>query len=306
MKATYFVDEVEVFLKAGRGGEGSSAKKRTKRGFVNWGGDGGKGADIYIKGSPHLFDLSKFLNKKVFLGACGENGSSNRRKGRDAPSLVIEVPLGTLIKDEQGKVLWEIKDCGKVLLAKGGRGGKGNFKRRKTLPPQSGETRKVVLDFRICADVVLLGESNCGKSTLISRLTNLKPRISEFPFTTQLPVWGIVERDYRVFTILELPAIIGGKEEKLLGLKFLKHAEKARVLIFLLDAERPPYEEKISSIKEVLNKHGIDYLSKKTLVVINKIDKINDKNLPQNYLKISAEKNIGIKELVEKIFSFLR
>lgn len=306
MKTAKFVDEVEIFLRAGRGGEGSSAKKRTKRGFVNWGGDGGKGADVYIKGNPHLFDLSKFLNKKVFLGACGENGSSNRRKGRDAPSLVIEVPLGTLVKDGQGKVLWEIRDCGKILLAKGGRGGKGNFKRKEIIPPQPGESRKVILDFRICADVALLGESNCGKSTLISKLTNLKPRISDFPFTTQLPVWGVVERDYRVFTILELPAIIGGKEEKLLGLRFLKHTQRAKVLIFLLDAEKPPYEEKISSIKGVLNKHGIDYSSKKALIVINKIDKINDKNLPQNYLKISAKENMGIKELVDKIFSFLR
>ncbi len=304
MEKVKFIDEVKLYLKGGKGGEGSSAKKRTRRGFLNWGGDGGKGADIYFQASPNIFDLSRFLNKKTFVGTSGAPGLPNRAKGRDAPDLVIQVPLGTLIKDKEGRVISDLITSQKVLIAKGGRGGKGNFRRRVPLPAQEGECCEVLLDFRIPTDVVILGETNTGKSTLISQLTNLKPKISEFPFTTQYPLWGVVKKDYKVFTILELPAIIGDKKEKLIGLKYLKHISRAKILVFLLDAQRFPYQEKVFRIKEVLSSNKIEYGSKYTLIVVNKIDKIRE-TISGDHLGISAKKKIGIEDLVKKIFYYL-
>ncbi|MBN2120340.1 MAG: 50S ribosome-binding GTPase [Candidatus Omnitrophica bacterium] len=304
MKPVRFVDEVKVCLEAGRGGEGSSARRKFKSYFVNIGGDGGDGGSIYIENDSNVFDLSKFLNKRKFQAQNGGFGLSYNKKGKNGQDLVLKVPQGTLIRDVQGGILSDLA-CSKekILVVKGGRGGKGNIKRKNTLPPGPGQKKEIILDFRIPADVVLLGVTNTGKSTLISKITHLSPKISEFPFVTEKPVWGVVAKNYKMFTILELPAIIGKKNQQAPGEKFLKHLERARVLVLLIDAGHD-VNEQVASLKEVLGQSNPDLRHKNTLIVLNKIDTIDGKN-PDGYLGMSAKEGTGLDQFIDKVFKLL-
>lgn len=300
-----FTDSVRLSLRGGRGGEGSSARRRFGNNFVNLGGDGGDGGDIYLEADSNIFDLSKFVSKQTFIAENGRPGSSNKKKGKSGKNLVLKVPVGTLIKDNNKDEISDLASPGQnCLVVKGGQGGRGNFKRAKTLPAKEGQLKKIVLDFYIPADVVIIGFTNAGKSTLMSRITNVKPKISQFPFTTKMPLWGVVKKDYKVFTILELPAIIGKKNEQAYGVKFLKHTKRAKILLFLISAEDEPSLQ-IEGLSKVLSENRIDTSSKYSLIVLNKIDKIN-KNAGKDSLKISAKYNVGIEELISRILSFLQ
>ena len=304
MRDAKFIDEVALYLKAGRGGEGCSARRMYRGHFVNIGGDGGEGGNIFIEADPNIFDLSKFRNRSTLSAQDGHFGLAHKKKGRNGQDLVLKVPVGTLIKDADDRVLFDLEDNNqKALAVQGGRGGKGNFKRKTTLAPQDGQEREINLDFRIPADVVLLGYTNVGKSTLLSKITHLKAPISEFPFTTKSPLWGVVQKDYRAFTILELPAIIGKKNQDPPGLKFLKHITRPRVVVFLLDPENPRVQRQ--ALQDILAQNGIDLSHKYTLRVLNKTDKIKTK-VPTDHLAISAREQKGLDDFIRKVFSLLK
>ena len=305
MENIRFVDEALIYLKAGKGGEGSSARRRFRSHFVNWGGDGGRGGSIYIQADGNIFDLSKYLNKNSFRAPCGFCGSSNNKKGRDAQDLVLKVPAGTFVKNMSQETLFDLADSKeRYLLVQGGSGGKGNWKRRHTVPASEGQEINIILDLRIIADVAILGATNAGKSTLISQVTNLTPRISEFPFTTKNPIWAVAKKDYKIFTILELPAIIGKKNEPPPGVKFLKHLKRVKVIVFLFDSLQGSLEQQLNSLIKVLDDNGIDYRGKYVLKVVNKVDKIKEK-LPRGYFPIEAETGHNLDQFISKIFDLL-
>ncbi len=304
MRDVKFVDRVSLILKSGRGGDGSSKRKFFRGKYINIGGDGGRGGDVYIQANPNIFDLSKYLSKKEYSAFSGEPGLSARKKGADAKPLILDVPVGTIVKDVSGKVIGDlILPYKPILIVSGGEGGKGNYKRDKTISPKPGFVREVVLDLRICADVVVVGFVNSGKSTLISNISNLTPKISEFPFTTKIPVQAVVNRGYKHFVILEIPAFSNEKSGKDLGVKFLKHINRAKVLLFLLSAEGDP-QQQLSALRKVLDRNYPLYRNKSSLIVVNKTDKIKEENI-KGAVYISAKEPEVIDVLLDKIFKAL-
>lgn len=300
------MDRVKIYVRGGRGGRGSSSRKRLSSfKFINTGGDGGKGGDVYICVNRNLFDLSHFLGKREFIASRGQDGSSNNKKGKDGLPLFLEVPLGTVVKDASSQIIKDlIKEEERILITKGGRGGKGNYRRRVSFPPQEGEGKELILDFLIPADVAIIGRTNTGKSTLVSQLTNLKVPVSKFPFTTRFPVWGVVERGFKVFTILELPAIIGESREVPKNTQFLKHLKRPEVLVFLLDSQRKNYSLEVELLRRIIKEFNPSFLeNKKTLVVINKIDEFTPSE--KEGLLISAKNGKGLDLFLDEVFKFL-
>lgn len=305
MQDVKFVDRVSLILKSGRGGDGSSARKAFRGKYVNIGGDGGRGGGVYIQANPNIFDLSKYMSKKEYSALSGKPGLSGHKKGADAKPLILDVPVGTIIKDVSGKTIGDlILPYKPVLILSGGEGGKGNYKRDKTVPPNPGVVKKVVLDFQICADVVMIGPANSGKSTLISKISNLTPKISEFSFTTKIPVQAVVNRGYKHFVILEIPALSDEKSGRDLGVKFLKHINRAKVLLFLLSAEGDT-QNQLSVLRKILGRSYPSYRNKSSLIVVNKTDKIREKNIKRAVVYISAKESDGIDVLLDKIFKAL-
>ena len=304
MQDVKFIDRVSLILKSGRGGYGSSARKAFRGKYVNIGGDGGKGGDVYIQANPNIFDLSKYLSKKEYSSSQGEPGLSGHKKGADANPLILDVPVGTIVKDVSGKAIGNlILPYKPILIVSGGEGGKGNYKRDKTISPKPGFVKKVVLDLQICADVVMVGTTNSGKSTLISKISNLTPKISEFPFTTKIPVQAVVNRGYKHFVILEIPALSDERSGKDLGVKFLKHINRSKVLLFLLSAEGD-LQQQLSILRRVLGRNYPLYRDKSSLIVVNKTDRIREKNI-KGTVYISAKESDGIDVLLDEIFKAL-
>jgi len=304
MQDVKFIDRVSLILKSGRGGYGSSARKAFRGKYVNIGGDGGKGGDVYIQANPNIFDLSKYLSKKEYSSSQGEPGLSGHKKGADANPLILDVPVGTIVKDVSGKAIGNlILPYKPILIVSGGEGGKGNYKRDRTIPANPGFVKKAILDLQICADVVMLGFTNSGKSTLISKISNLTPKISEFPFTTKIPVQAVVNRGYKHFVILEIPPISTEESGKDLGIRFLKHINRAKVLLFLLSAEGD-VQKQLSVLRKNLDRNYPLYRNKSSLIVINKTDRIGEKSI-KGAVYISAKKTDGIAVLLDRIFKSL-
>lgn len=303
MRYSKFVDSVYITCRGGRGGEGSAAKKKIDHRFMNYGGDGGKGGDIYIYADSNITDLSSFTGNKVFSASSGGEGAADKKTGKNGEDFFLGVPIGTLVKDNEGKVVIDFdKEKKPFLIARGGQGGKGNFKRESTVPPCSGEEKQLFLDLRLPIDVIVIGAVNSGKSILLSKVTNLEPFISRFPFSTQNPIYGVVSREFHKLVIGELPAVIGTGKQDPPGIKFLKHIYRAKKIVFLVDAAKKEYKRQVSDLEKILKNNSIDYIDKYTLIVINKIDKI-DNNISLPFFKMSAEKGAGIEEFIERIFS---
>ena len=326
-----FVDEVDIHIKAGDGGGGSLSFRREK--FVPKGGpdggNGGEGGSVFMVADPHRNTLVHFRFNPDYKAQRGGNGAGALRTGRGGRDLDIPVPVGTLVyrKDSETGELNPIADLTvlgqRVLLAKGGRGGLGNAHfatstnraPRKVQPGEPGEVFDLHLKLKLLADVGLVGYPNAGKSTLISVISAAKPKIADYPFTTLTPNLGVVAlSDDRSFVVADVPGLIEGAHEGHgLGHQFLRHIERTKVLVHLVDVSgasgRDPVED-FDTIRRELDLYNADLLKKPQLVAANKIDAVDEpkrvtalekraKKLKLPFFKISAVTGEGVKELVE-------
>lgn len=326
-----FVDYVKIYVASGKGGKGSSHLHREK--FIEKGGpdggDGGRGGHVIIRGSKNLWTLFhlKFL-RHVKSGHGGDGGSS-RSTGHDGEDKIIEVPLGTVVKDkETGEILFEITEDGETkILARGGKGGLGNWNFRSSTnqtpryaqPGIPGEEVDVILELKVLADVGLVGFPNAGKSTLLSVLTSAKPKIADYAFTTLKPNLGIVAyRDFQSFVIADIPGIIeGAAEGKGLGHYFLRHIERNSTLLFLVPADADDIKKEYEILLDELRRYNPEMLDKDRLLVISKCDMLDEelqKEMKQqldkelkglDYLFISSVAQQGLTELKDKLWKML-
>jgi GTP-binding protein len=284
-----FIDEATITVKAGDGGHGSIAFRREK--FVPKGGpsggDGGNGGNIFLLSDPHQNTLLKFRYKHIFRAGRGRHGEGSNRHGRNGEDLEVTVPVGTMIYDsETGEMLHDfVKPADRVLIAKGGRGGHGNahFKSSLNRAPHRaqdglpGEEKTLRMELKLLADVGLVGYPNAGKSTLISRISAARPKIADYPFTTLEPHLGVVSLDVdRSFVVADIPGLIEGAHRGLgLGLQFLRHIERTRLLLHLIDMSdlsgRDPVDE-FRAIQSELEQHDPELPQKPKIIVAAKMD----------------------------------
>ncbi len=303
MEKSNFVDQIKIFCRSGHGGAGSKHFMRNKLTAMGGpdGGDGGRGSHIILKGNVQLWTLLHLRYYKNVLAEDGENGSKNNSTGRFGKDIIIEVPLGTIAKNEEtGEVEAEILEDGQeIILVKGGRGGLGNsnFKTSTNQAPeyaQPGEPGSEgikILELKVLADVGLVGFPNAGKSTLLSCITAAKPKIADYAFTTLVPQLGMVDyRDGKSFCIADLPGIIeGAAEGKGLGHRFLRHIERNSILLFLIPADSKDHAAEFEILRNELEQYNPDMLQKDFVIAISKSDMLDDelkeaitKELPKN------------------------
>ena len=300
MEKSNFVDQIKIFCRSGHGGAGSKHLMRNKLTAFGGpdGGDGGRGAHIILKGNSQLWTLLHLRYFKNVLAENGENGSKNNSSGKTGKDIIIEVPLGTIARDEEtGEVKAEILEDGQeIILVKGGRGGLGNsnFKTPTNQTPEyaqpgePGEEGWKVLELKVLADVGLVGFPNAGKSTLLSSITAAKPKIADYAFTTLIPQLGMVEyRDGKSFCIADLPGIIeGAAEGKGLGHRFLRHIERNSILLFLIPADSKDHKKEFDILLNELKEYNAEMLQKDFVIAISKSDMLDDE------LKTAIEKEL--------------
>jgi GTP-binding protein len=291
-----FVDYVKLLVSSGNGGKGSIHLHREK--FITKGGpdggDGGRGGHIIIKANKQLWTLYTFKFKKHFSAGHGGDGSKNRSSGVQGKDEIIEVPLGTVVRNTNtNEVLFEITEANQEqILLKGGLGGRGNwhFKSatrqtpRYAQPGIEGTTIQITLELKVLADVGLVGFPNAGKSTLLAALTSAKPKIADYEFTTLKPNLGIVDyRDYRSFVMADIPGIIeGAAEGKGLGHYFLRHIERNSILLFVIPSDTKELKAEFEILFNELKKYNPELLDKQYMVVLSKADLLDDE-LKQEY-----------------------
>lgn len=296
-----FVDEARIFVHAGDGGQGCESFYRDK--YMRYqrpdGGDGGRGGDIVVQASRSVLTLLDFKFRQHHKAQKGGNASSKGKRGKSREDRVLLVPIGTLVRDEETGLL--VKDLSsdqqRVIVAKGGQGGIGNEHRKVPVPFQKGERRIIGLELKVVADVGIIGFPNAGKSTLISNISKVKSKIANYPFTTKQPILGIVGHDEDSFIVADLPGIIEGAHEgKGLGVRFLRHAERTKILVHLIDMAGTEGRDPIDDYKKInheIESYGDMLVLKHKLVVANKMD------LPEAQGHLSRFK----KEISEDIIS---
>lgn len=324
----YSFDLAEIYCKAGDGGDGVIAFRREKYLPMGGpsGGDGGNGGNIVLKVNKNLNTLSKFKYNNIFKAENGKNGEGDNKRGKDGKDLYIDVPPGILIWDYDTKELIceLIENNEEFILCKGGKGGRGNssFKSSTDRAPrirelgEKGEEKKVILELRIIGDGALVGYPNSGKSTILSKISNAKPKIEPYPFSTLTPVIGEVRiDDKRSISVIDVPGIIeGASSGKGLGLEFLRHIQRTYFLIFVLDIsiDAKSAIEQFESLKSEILIYDKEILDKYYFVILNKIDlKTQDlkkieqyfKDLKIDFIEISALKEINIDKLIKKLKS---
>ena len=328
MEKSNFIDLIKVFCKSGHGGAGSKHLMRNKLTAFGGpdGGDGGRGAHIILRGNKNLWTLLHLRYFKNVLADDGENGSKNNCTGRNGKDIIIEVPLGTIAKNEEtGKVDAEILEDGQeIILMKGGRGGLGNSNfatptnqaPEHAQPGEPGEEGWKILELKVLADVGLVGFPNAGKSTLLSVISAATPKIADYAFTTLTPQLGMVEyRDHKSFCVADLPGIIeGAAEGKGLGIRFLRHIERNPVLLFVIPADSPGHGDEFEILKNELKKYNPELLDKKFVIAISKSDMLDDelkeaikKELPAGIpnIFISSITNQGLLQLKDILWDAL-
>jgi GTP-binding protein len=277
----------EIIVGGGCGGDGCVSFRREK--YVPFGGpdggDGGNGGDVVVVASPNTVDLGLMGWKKEFVAGNGRRGGGWRKRGKKGEDLVISVPVGTMVfnKADSGEeiLLADLRTLGqKVLVAKGGRGGLGNarFATAVNQAPEiaskgkSGEERHIVLELKLITDICIVGHPNSGKSTLLSAISRAKPEIADYPFTTRQPILGVMPDDRRDFIVVEIPGLVEGAHlGKGLGNEFLRHAERTKLLIYLLDGSSPTVIDDLSTLdKEIALYKGLSHKPK--IVAVNKVD----------------------------------
>ena len=328
MEKSNFVDQIRIFCRSGHGGAGSKHFRRDKFTALGGpdGGDGGRGAHIILKGNSNLWTLLHLRYFKNVLAENGEGGSSNNSSGRAGKDIIIEVPLGTVARDEEtGKQEVEILEHGQeVIWIPGGRGGLGNSHfatptnqaPEHAQPGEPGLEAWKVLELKVLADVGLVGFPNAGKSTLLSVITAAKPKIASYAFTTITPNLGMVEyRDGKSFCIADLPGIIeGAAEGKGLGHRFLRHIERNPVLLFLIPADSDDHRKEYDILVNELEQYNPELLHKQFVIAISKSDMLDDelkaaieKEMPEGipHLFISSVTNKGLVELKDLLWKVL-
>lgn len=313
-------DEAKIRVIAGKGGDGLVSFRREKyvpRGGPD-GGDGGKGGDVYLLTKEGVHTLSKFASQKVFKAENGKPGMKSKKTGRSEEDLILEAPPGTMIKNAQtGEVLADLKTEGeKILLVKGGRGGWGNYHFATPVrqapkfarPGAPGEQKELILELKLLADVGIIGLPNSGKSTLLSRISAARPKIADYPFTTLEPNLGKVDLEDFSFVAADIPGLIEGAHQgKGLGDKFLRHIERTKLLLHLLDVTSPDLKGDYQKIRQELKAYSPKLEKIPEIVVLTKMD-ISQKppKFPKAQAKISAVTGKGIKELLYLIKNALR
>lgn len=289
MAETNFVDYVKIHCESGHGGPGSAHLRREK--FVAKGGpdggDGGRGGHIILRGNQHMWTLLHLKFQKHIKAGHGESGGKQRSTGADGEDIILDVPLGTIVRDgESGEFLFEITSHGESqVLMQGGRGGLGNdhFKSathqtpRFAQPGEEGEEGWRILELKVLADVGLVGFPSSGKSTLLSVVSAAKPKIADYPFTTLVPNLGIVgHREQRSFVMADIPGIIEGAHEgKGLGLRFLRHIERNPMLLFMVPADSKDYLKEYKILLSELEKYNPELLDKQRYLAISKSDMLD-------------------------------
>jgi len=296
-----FVDTATVIIKSGHGGRGCMSFRREKylpKGGPD-GGDGGNGGSVYFIGEINLNTLSRFRHTPKLVAQNGQPGGSNNCSGKKGKDLLVKVPCGTIVRDaDTEELLCEILEPGvKVLLAQGGAGGRGNqhFATSTNQAPRRAEEGKpgvsfaAALELKVIADVGLVGLPNAGKSSFITAVSHARPKIADYPFTTLRPHLGVIDRpDYRSIVIADIPGIIAGAAEgRGLGIQFLKHVERTRVLLVVIDISEfadPPAHEAFKILRQEMKKFGRDLSDKKMLIAANKIDLDPDQRLLKAFI----------------------
>ena len=306
-----FVDYTKIIIKSGDGGNGAISFRREK--YVASGGpdggDGGKGGDIYFAVDPDANTLIDFRYNKKFKAENGENGSGSHCTGKSGNDLYIKVPIGTIVKDaETGKVIADLSEKGQVeLVLPGGKGGKGNshFATATRQAPhfsQGGEKgiqKEIILELKLLADVGLVGFPNVGKSTILSQVTKATPKIADYHFTTLEPNLGVVKTDYGdSFVLADIPGIIEGASSGIgLGLQFLRHIERTRLLLHVVDISgsesRNPVDD-FYKVQEELKKYSTKLAARKQIIVANKSDIAQDETLYSDLEKVAKKENMEI------------
>lgn len=324
-----FIDKAKIFVKSGDGGNGAISFRREK--YVPLGGpdggDGGKGGSVIFTVDTGLTTLLDFKYKKKFIAAAGGKGEGSKCYGRDGEDLYIRVPMGTIVRDfESNKVIADLSHKDDTfVIARGGKGGKGNCKfctptrqaPHFAEPGMPGEERQLTLELKLLADVGLLGFPNVGKSTFLSTVTAAKPKIANYHFTTLKPNLGVVKAEgMNAFVMADIPGIIEGASEGVgLGLEFLRHIERTRILIHVVDISgiegRDPFGDFIK-INEELKKYSVKLWDRPQIVVANKIDMLYDEEIFEDFkkkvnelgfdkvYKMSAATKLGVEEIIKE------
>ena len=328
-----FVDRVKIFVKAGDGGNGCVSFRREKyvpKGGPD-GGDGGDGGFVFLRANPSVSTLIEFVNKRKFVAENGKHGMGKKMKGRNGKDLFIDVPVGTVVKDAvTGEIIADLNEPGKIVcVARGGKGGRGNahFATSTKQAPliaergEKGESRWLELELKILADVGLVGYPNVGKSSLISRISNARPKIANYPFTTLIPNLGVVKYDDFSFVVADIPGLIEGASEGVgLGNVFLRHVERCYLIAHVIDVSGYEREDPVRDyfvIREEMKKYSPFLLEKPEIVVANKIDLIGKEELEKilkrlrdatnrEVIPVSALTGEGIDLLVSKLASIVR
>lgn len=290
-----FLDHAKIFIKSGDGGNGVISFRREKfvpKGGPN-GGDGGRGGDIIFKANAQLSTLIDFSYKRHYKAGRGKHGEGGLKTGADAEDVIIQVPCGSIVKDEAtGEILADLTKNGEEkIVLKGGRGGRGNnhFKTSTVQAPRyaeqgrEGKEANVIIELKLIADVGLVGFPNAGKSTLISKISAAKPKIADYPFTTLIPNLGIVRyKEYESFVVADIPGIIeGASDGKGLGIQFLKHIERTKILLFLIDttnlleaSTKKEFLKEYRTLLKELENYSEELIKKPRIICFTKIDAI--------------------------------
>jgi GTP-binding protein len=320
-----FNDRARIRLQAGRGGDGALSFRREKyvpKGGPD-GGDGGRGGDIALIADLDLRDLSRFRRERLFTGGRGGNGGGSGKHGADGDDVELRVPAGTQIFDEDGNLIIDLAHPGaRVVAARGGEGGRGN--RRFATPTRQtprfaevgapGEEAELELRLKLLADAALVGLPNAGKSSLLTRISNAKPKVADYPFTTLEPVLGTVDSpDGRQLVVADVPGLIEGASEGVgLGHEFLAHLERARLLVHVIDAAAGEPREQFETIDRELSEYGAGLESRPQVVVLNKLDLLPeppafdvDDGRVQRVFAVSCATGAGVDEFRRTLFELV-
>src|SRR3954453_6040838 len=325
-RKSMFIDKAIITVEGGTGGSGCTSFRREWRTPMGGpdGGDGGRGGSIIVRGDSNLATLLDYTYRDKWIAERGEHGMGANKSGRSGGDVIMPVPPGTILRDlDTGEIVAEILDDGQeVVIAPGGRGGKGNAffatpthqSPREWQPGEEGVVRNLEMELKLIADIGLVGQPNAGKSTLLSVISAARPKIADYPFTTLQPNLGVVQlSDHRTFVVADIPGIIEGAHEgKGLGLQFLRHIERTRILAFLIPIDSMDWQAEYDQLRREIEAYSTELAQKPHCVVFTKMDLLGDDEAPPieapgavGIFAISAAGRVGLEPLLASWWSQL-